>query len=246
MPFPFPILLLLVLSCLPSQAQLYPVAVTVVPYAAAIPEGGSLQMTARLVYNNGGSAPIEPSRVQWRVNSVDPAYISSTGMLIASAVHKDTQITIHAVYAGYQGFIPAFIRNTQPDNYGSYAGDGLEDGWQVEHFGLDHPQASPLSDPDGDEQNNLFEYTAGTSPRDRYSKLVFAVLRAPSQPTHRKIEIHPILADRAYQLQHSPDLTPASWKPVAATPVDTGSHRVITDTDAAGASRFYRVIVTKP
>lgn len=246
MPFLFAILLLLASGCLHLHAQLYPVAVTIVPYAATISEGGSLQMTARLVYSNGGSAPIEPSRVQWRVNSVDPAFISSTGILTASAVHKDTQITIHAVYAGYQGFIPAFIKNTLPDNYGSYAGDGLDDGWQVEHFGLDHPQASPFSDPDGDGQDNVFEYTAGTSPKDRYSRLVFAVLRVPSQPTHRKIEIHPILADRGYQLQYSPDLATDSWKPVTATPVDTGNHWHITDTDATSASRFYRVIVTKP
>lgn len=231
---------------LPVQAQLQPVAVTVVPYAATISEGTSLQMTARLVYNTGGSAIIEPSRVQWRVNSVDPAFISNTGMLTASKVYKDTQITIHAVYAGYQGFIPAFIKNDQPDNYGSYAGDGVDDAWQVEHFGLDHPQAGPHSDPDGDGQSNLFEYTAGTSPRDRYSRFVLSVLGVPSNPAHRNIEIQPILTGRTYQLQYSQNLEIDSWKPIEAAPVGEGSFRQFLDTGASAPSRFYRVVITKP
>ena len=44
--------------------------------------------------------------------------------------------------------------DTIADNFGTYAGDGLGDDWQVQYFGLSNPNAAPLLDPDFDGHNN--------------------------------------------------------------------------------------------
>ena len=47
------------------------------------------------------------------------------------------------------------------------AGDGIDDAWQVQYFGLPpNANAGPLRDPDGDGRNNRDEWIAGLSPAD--------------------------------------------------------------------------------
>ena len=62
-----------------------------------------------------------------------------------------------------------------PDNFGSYAGDGLGDDWQVQYFGQNNPNAGPLRDPNGDGQTNAFEDTAGLVPNDPNSRFTFTI-----------------------------------------------------------------------
>jgi hypothetical protein len=45
-----------------------------------------------------------------------------------------------------------------------YAGDGIDDTWQIHYFGHGNPNGLPLADPDGDGRNNLAEFLAGTDP----------------------------------------------------------------------------------
>lgn len=226
--------------------QIYPVAISIAPYGVTMNEGGSMQMTARLVYNTGGSAIIEWSRVQWRVAVGHPATVNSTGMLTAGKVYQDTQILFTASYQGYSNNIPVFIKNNLPDNFGTYAGDGMDDAWQVENFGSNHLQAGPLADPDGDGQNNRFEYTAGTLPLDRNSRFVCSLVPVTLQLRPFRIEIHPILPGRTYELQSSSDLSSDSWQTVIDKPLDIGSNRYVTDTSPVATARFYRVIISRP
>ena len=68
---------------------------------------------------------------------------------------------------------------------GSYAADGVGDDWQFQYFGLNNPNAAPLLDPDGDGQNNLFEFTAGLVPTNPLSRFLVSIAPVPGQPTHR-------------------------------------------------------------
>ena len=54
--------------------------------------------------------------------------------------------------------------DSNPDNHGSYAGDGIPDSWQAQYFELNNPNAAPNKDVDGTGQNNLFKYVAGLDP----------------------------------------------------------------------------------
>ncbi|MEN9021767.1 MAG: hypothetical protein ABF370_14810, partial [Verrucomicrobiales bacterium] len=57
------------------------------------------------------------------------------------------------------------------DDFGSYAGDGLPDDWQVQYFGEDNADAGPNVDADGDGDSNLYEYHARLLPNDPTSFL---------------------------------------------------------------------------
>jgi hypothetical protein len=48
-----------------------------------------------------------------------------------------------------------FSSNTLLGNFGSYAGDALDDAWQFQYFGLSNPLARPLLDPDGERYSAL-------------------------------------------------------------------------------------------
>ena len=53
--------------------------------------------------------------------------------------------------------------------------------WQIQYFGcMVCPQASPDADPDGDAQNNLAEFTAGTDPTNTASCIrIYSAVFAP-------------------------------------------------------------------
>ena len=68
--------------------------------------------------------------------------------------------TASASLSGVTGSLDLTVINLLADNFGSYAGDGIDDDWQVSFFGLDNPNAAPNVDFDGDEQDNLFEFLA--------------------------------------------------------------------------------------
>lgn len=62
---------------------------------------------------------------------------SSTGLATAAHVFADTAAVAEGTYAGLTGTLSLTVRNTGDDDLGLYAGDGLIDLWQVEHFGLE-------------------------------------------------------------------------------------------------------------
>ena len=134
-----------------------------------------------------------------------------------------------------------------PDNFGSYAGDGLADDWQFEYFGLGNPLAAPLLDPDGDGQNNAFEFTAGLIPTDPLSRFTLTIAPVPGQPGQKTVIFDPIVAGRSYTVMTSPDLSLGSWGPLTgASASDDGVERTVTDSAGGGTRKFYQIEITKP
>ena len=66
--------------------------------------------------------------------------------------------TVQGAFAGFTGTLGLFIFNTGIDDFAFYAGDGLDDAWQVQYFGINNPNGLSGADPDGDGQTNYFEY----------------------------------------------------------------------------------------
>ena len=136
--------------------------------------------------------------------------------------------------------------DTIPDNFGSYAGDGLGDGWQVQYFGLNNPQAGPNVDASGTGQTNMFKYVAGLVPTDPASRFSVWVEPVPGQTAQVRVIFFPRLDGRTYTVKASPSLAAGSWAPLgSSSTTDNGNERTVTDLNASGTKRFYTVEVQK-
>jgi hypothetical protein len=139
------------------------------------------------------------------------------------------------------------IRDSIPDNFGSYAGDGLSDAWQVQHFGQNNPNAAPGLDPDGDGQTNFFEFVAGLLPTSGSSRFSVAVEDVPGQPGQRRLVFQPAMSGRTFTLLKSTALAPANWQPVPG--VFAGGNNgtlMLTDPASTDERAFYQVRIDLP
>lgn len=229
--------------------QLYdPVALRVsAPSSDALNENTSRQLEAVPVADDTTTLPaLNPSLVQWSVLS-GPVAISTSGVATAATVYADRPAAISGTANGLSGQWNLTVLNVGLDDYGSYAGDGIDDAWQVNYFGENNSNAAPAADPDGDGQHNLFEFTAGLAPDDPNSLFRLRIDNVAGQPGHRRLIFSPRLADRTYVPQFRASLTSGEWAPLPGTiETENGTERTITDPNATGAAKFYRIDITKP
>jgi len=168
-----------------------------------INEGGSRQLVADILNDDDTvGAPITPT---WSIVSGPLASIDSGGLVTTDIVYENTPAVAGASYLGLSGTFDLFVVDIDTDNYGSYAGDGLADWWQVGHFGIDNPDAAPGVDVDGDSHDNDAEYLSLTDPHDADSHLT-SILTSPDT-----IELSKVIFLSTYTLMRSTDLI--SWVP---------------------------------
>lgn len=238
-----------VLSKAGYVGQLYDVT-ALAPTAdpTTVGEGGTRQLEALATCDDGTALALEDADVEWSVFSGPLAGIDATGLATAGLVYANTTATARLAWGGLTGDLVLTVLDTVPDNYGSYADDGLGDDWQVRFFGLDNPLAGPAMDPDGDGQDNKFEEIAGLVPTDPLSRLWLRILTDPDEATWRQLVFHPVVVGRSYRILSSTTLAADSWAPLPGSPpvVNNGDERTITDTGATEPKKFYRVEVTRP
>lgn len=223
------------------------IGITLFASTAYINEGGTLQLCAQLDFNNGTSQLLPLNLLTWSVQSGPLASISSTGVATAAAVYRDTAARAAASYQTFNGTLPLTVRNVLPDNFGSYANDGIDDDWQVQYFGTDNPLAGPLADPDGDGQTNLFEFGAGVVPTNPESRFLFSIASITDQATLKRLTFSPRFTTRSYTMQMSTELMPGTWTTLMTSQQsDLGFTREVIDTAAVEPRKFYRVLITKP
>ena len=228
-------------------AQLYEVTgLTLTAVSLNVNEGTTDQLAAWQTLDDATFLAVPSASVAWSVASGPLTGISAAGLATAGIVYQDTAATAQGIFSGNTGTLGLTVRNVNPDDFGSYAGDTLDDAWQVGYFGLDNPLAAPAQDPDGDGQTNLFEFTAGLVPTDPQSRFAFTIAPAPGSTIKKNIVFSPITAGRNYTVQYKNSLTDSTWQTLTGTTQnDTGATRTVTDTTAA-AAKFYRVQVNKP
>lgn len=225
--------------------QLYQItALQLAATPATISESSTRQLSAAHLLDDGTTLVLPATGISWAVQAGPLTGISSSGLATAGLVGQDSPATVQGSYQGLSATLGLTVLDTIRDNFGSYAGDGLPDSWQLQYFGANNPLAAPTADATGTGQNNLFKYTAGLNPTDPASRLVTAVGAATSSHT---ITISPRLPDRTYTVQYSTDLGVNNWQPLTgATVQDNGQTRTVTDPDAASTRKFYRVLVSYP
>jgi hypothetical protein len=163
-------------------------------------------------------------------------------------VYQGSTAIAQGTYQSLTDTITLTVLNTLPDNFGTYAADGIDDDWQVQYFGLNNPNAGPTFDPDFDGQNNLFEFTAGILPTNANSYFRMEAASVPGQPSQKRIVISPVVAGRTYTVKASPTLgAGAVWNDLTGSSTsDNGTIRTITDLNATGLRKFYRVEIVGP
>lgn len=210
--------------------------------------GGTRQVTAEAALNDGTRLSGSLAGISWSVLADPPISIDADGLATAGIVYEDTVGTVHGSYFGFTDTLDLTVINFDPDNFVPYANDEIDDDWQVLHFGENSPNlAAPAADPDGDEQDNLFEFLALVDPNDPTS-FFCTELRPGAAAGEVAVVFSPIFpAMRTYTVLDSPGLQPAAFTPLAgATVADSSNERTVTDPDTSAPRKFYTVEISKP
>ena len=218
--------------------------------ASSVNETATLQLGAWQFLDDTSLLAVPATSVTWGVVSGPLTGISASGLATAGVVYLNTPASVQGVFGGFTGWLNLNVLDTIPDNFGSYAGDGVGDDWQVQYFGQPpNANAAPLADPDGDGQTNLFEFTAGLVPTDAASRFTLTIAPVPGQPAQKRLIFNPLVltGGRIYTVKFRTDIATGTWTTLTGTmESDTGTERTVTDQNATGAKKFYHVEITKP
>ncbi|MBI5802284.1 MAG: hypothetical protein HZA92_16360, partial [Verrucomicrobia bacterium] len=222
--------------------DLQSIAVSASP--TTVNEGSTRQLAATATFTDSTVLPLASTTPTWSVSSGALTAVGSSGLATAATVYQDTNGVARADYLGQFGTLTLSVLNVNTDDFSTYAGDSIDDAWQVQHFGLGSASAAATADPDGDGQNNLLEYLAGTMPTSSAS--VFGLSISAIGTTQRTVSFSPVTAGRSYTVEYATSLTTRNFATLTGTPVDNSGTRSLTDTSTANAARFYRVRISLP
>ena len=228
--------------------QLYDITGLVVNAASpTVNETATVQLAAWQILDDTSLLAVSAASVTWGVTSGPITGISAAGLATAGPVYANTPTTVQGSLGGFTGSANLTVLDTIADNFGSYAGDGVGDDWQVQYFGLPpNANAGPNADFDHTGQTNLFKYIAGLNPLDG-SRFTLSIAKVPGQPAQKNLTFDPVVAGRTYTVTSKPDLTIVGWTAITVSPPsDNGTTRTVTDLNATQEIKFYRIGITKP
>jgi hypothetical protein len=215
---------------------------------ARVNETATTQLSGVGIMSDETLAILSGSEITWGSAVWPLSSIDSNGLASTAIVYDDTPITLSGTYLGVNNTGALLVLNDIPDNYGSYAGDGLPDAWQNFYFGLNNTNAAPTADPTGGGQNNYFKYIAGLDPTNAASLFQFRIELVQGQPYQAKLIFSPRWEDRSYVPIYSTNLVASSsWTNLLTTTVsDNAAERTLTDTNSLDTARFYRIRIEYP
>lgn len=223
-----------------------PASLALAATPATVDEADTRAVTASAVMDDATTLALGPGEPAWSVSFGPLLSVSTAGVVTAGAVHINTSAGVSATWQSLAGSLGLTVLNTNPDNFGLYAGDTVPDDWQVLHFGPVNPDGHGGQDPDGDGQSNLFEYVAGVSPTNQLSRFVFDITRVPAQPAQASLTLTPHFPDRTYVVEGRTNLLAGAWVPVSGITNNTGLVKTVLDPAASGSRKYYQVRIQKP
>jgi len=213
--------------------------------APSVDEGATLQLAGIATMDDDTVAAVPGNEIAWNPVAWPLTGIGTDGVATGAIVYADVTANFSGTYLGLPGNGTVLVRDVDPDNYLGYANDGLPDWWQHQYFPGNYADAAPTRDATGTGQNNRFKYIAGLDPTNTTSVFRLRVENVAGQPGHKKLVFSPWLSDRTYTPEFCTNLVGAAgWTNLTTgVTVENGS---ITDTNATGNTRFYRIQITYP
>jgi mono/diheme cytochrome c family protein len=119
--------------------------------------------------------------------------------------------------------------------------------WQNAWFGsTNSPDAAALADPDVDGGLNQLEFTTGTNPTNALDVWKISI----TQSNNGAIIQFPQVANRAFEVQSTPTLSPGTWSaldvPANAPFFSISNHTAVVSDPVSGTNGYYRVRVYAP
>lgn len=220
-------------------------AIALIALPRELPESAATQLSLRQQLDDGTQLDISSTGASWTVLN-GPCAVNASGLVTTQSVFSNTQASLQITLGSLTSPNTLTILNTLTDNFGTYAADGISDDWQVQYFGQNNPLAAPAQDPDGDGQNNLFEFTAGLLPNSSVSRFTLLLESVPGQTGQKRMICQPATSGRSFTLLKSTTLLPGSWQAVpGASGVGNNGTLTLTDPAASNARAFYRVQITR-
>lgn len=221
-------------------------SVTGIP--AIVNEGATSQLSGTATLDDATVSVLAGSDVTWSAAAYPLASIDSGGLATASAVYATTNGAFSGYYLGGSSNGTVAVIDSNPDNFGTYAGDGLPDSWQVQYFGLNNTNAAPSKDVDGTGQNNLFKYVAGLDPTNPASIFLLKIASVAGQPSQKNLIFNPLATGRTYTPQFRTNLVSGTFANLTgfSGPATNINQVTVTDLSATQTSKFYRVHISLP
>ncbi|HXJ59589.1 MAG TPA: thrombospondin type 3 repeat-containing protein [Verrucomicrobiae bacterium] len=214
---------------------------------ALVDEGATSQLTATAIMDDESLIPLRGADVKWSATSGPVVGVDNDGVVQVGFVYQISLATIQASFLTTSRLATVTVLNVGNDDFARYAGDGLNDAWQVLHFGEDNPSALASADPDGDGYSNAAEYVTGTDPADPNSHFRLRLLPFDTPGSPLRIGISPWRADRTYVVEKREQLDSGEFVPLTQSDVALDSfERIVTDLTATNRTSFYRVRIIKP
>jgi len=212
-----------------------------------INELGTRQIGAVAVADDTTVSPLNPGTLVWGVVSGPISSVSPAGLATAGIVYQTTAAVVFGRRGSLSNTLGLSVLNVGIDDYLSYAGDGVNDAWQVQYFGEENSAALGSRDPDGDGQSNYFEYYVDTQPTNAASKFNLSIANVAAQPTRKDIIFSPRWPTRVYDVQYRDDLVLSGWGALTgSTTNDAAQVRTVRDLNATGSQKHYRVRISIP
>jgi hypothetical protein len=204
-------------------------------------EGAAVQLGGLLELDDSTVAVVEGSSVVWAAPAFPISSIGADGLAATAAVWSNTWGAVVGDYLGVSGSGAVLVLNSDADNCGIYACDGVPDDWQVKWFGPENP-AGKGCEKNVTGRDNRSTYIADLNPTDPDS--VFEIVAISNQPSGRVVCFGTTSTERVYRLEYVPKLDGSTWTnlPGAAWTTGQPGQMSLSDTNAT-AARFYRVHV---
>lgn len=224
--------------------ELVAVALTSTP--VNVNEGATSQLRSLAVMDDATVSDLS-TEIVWLCASPAVAGLDAGGLLTAGAVYTATLARVDGAYLGVTGTTWICVLDSNPDNYGIYAGDGIPDAWQVANFGTNNPDGLANADPFHTGQNNYFKYIAGLDPTNPASLFRLRIAPVPGYANRLNLVFAPRYASRTYIVECRTNLLSGGFNALGGgSTSDSGDERTVTDLHADDPQRFYRVRITCP
>ena len=222
--------------------------VTLTGTPATVAEETATQLSGAAVHHDGILTRLAGADIAWDAPAWPLAAIDASGLATAAIVYRDTPGPFSGTYRGVPGAGKVLVLDVDPDNFGAYAGDGLPDDWQVEHFGTDNPDAHPDADPTRTGQSTGFRFVAGLCPTNPAERFVFEIHPVPGQPLQKNMVFAPVADGRNYTVLAQTNLPAGAWTELetASEPEIVGDQATITDSEAVEPVKFYGIRIRWP